>query len=98
MNKLIDDTRRTMIVWRIFIARAALFSIVTLGAAWMTATSGLDVGALPFWDKVTMAVGIVVLWGNQMMAMLDKTASTVASGKLPVESDGQDKQTTKETE
>ena len=98
MKAAFDEAKSILIVWKLFIVRATLFSIVTLGTAWMTATSGLDVGALPFWDKVTLVVGIIVLWGNQMVAMLDKTAGKIASGSLPVESDGQEKQTTKGNE
>lgn len=87
MTEVFDSARRTILLWKLVIIRAALYSLVTLGAAWLTATSGLDVGALHFWDKVTLAVGIVVLWGNQMMSFLDKTAAGIAANKPPIGSD-----------
>lgn len=85
MNELITETKRVLIVWKIFIIRTILYSIVMLGATWMTAANGLDIGALPFWDKVMLVVGIFVSWGMLMIAMFDKTASYIAAGKLPIE-------------
>lgn len=85
MRDAFDKTKTFIIVWKIFLIRSVLYSIVCLGSAWMTATSGLDVGSLPFWDKVTLVVGIFVGWGTLMIALLDTTAQKINAGQLPIE-------------
>lgn len=84
MKEAFDSATKTMWVWRLAIVKGVLFSIVTLGVAWQTATAGLDVGLLSFWDKLNLAVGITVLWGNQMISFFDKTASSIKQSKPPI--------------
>jgi len=87
MKEVLTQAQQVWIIWKLAIVKAALFSIVTLCAAWQVATAGLDVGLLSFWDKVNLAAGITVLWGNQMMSFFDKTAASIAKNNLPI---GQD--------
>lgn len=75
---------QTALVWKLAITKAVLFSLVTLGAAWQVATAGIKFGQLDYWERVGIVVGICVLWGNQMIAFLDKTAANVNAGRPPV--------------
>ena len=75
---------QTALVWKLAITKAVLFSLVTLGAAWQVATAGIKFGQLDYWERVGIVVGIFVLWGNQMIAFLDKTVANVNAGRPPV--------------
>lgn len=76
--------KNALVIWRLAIVRCALFSFVTLGVAWQTATQAIDFGSMHGWEKFSLFVGIFVLWGNQMLSFLDKTAATINSGRPPI--------------
>ena len=84
MKDLMSKARASFILWRLAIVRCFLFSLVTLGTATQTATVGVDYPDLSRWDKTVLWIGIFVLWGNQMLSFLDKTAGRIAEGKPPV--------------
>ena len=86
------------VLWKMVIIKVSLLSLVTLGAAWQTATAGMDFGMLPKWDRVNILVGIFVLWGNQMVAFLDKSAGQISSGKMPIGEPGNTEQIRKQEE
>lgn len=72
-----------LVVHRLAITRAILFSVVTLGMAWQISVQGKDLSAFTFWDWTDTLIGIGVLWGNQMLSFLDKTMARISSGRTP---------------
>lgn len=89
---------QTAMVWKLAIVKGVLFSLVTLGAAWQVATAGMEFGSLHYWDRVNIVIGIFVLWGNQMISFLDKTAATVRDGRAPIGGGGDTNFLTKQKE
>lgn len=90
MKQFLANTKMAVLVWKLALVRAALFSAVTLGTAWQTSTASVDFGAMHKWERVTLFVGIFVLWGNQMLSFLDKTTARIANGQSPAETGGTD--------
>lgn len=88
MKELGTKAWANVLLWKLAIVKVVLFSLVTLGAAWQVATAGMDFGALSYWDRVNIVVGILVLWGNQMISFFDKTASQISSGRPPIGATG----------
>lgn len=83
MKRFIQNAKENMLLWRMFLLKAAFSSLVTLGAAYQVGTQNINMGSLDFWERVSLAVGIFVLWGNNMISLLDKTASQLQSGAIP---------------
>ena len=80
---------KTWVLWRMAIVRCCLLSLVTLGTAIQTATVGVEYPELSNWNKFTLWIGVFVLWGNQMLSFLDRTAGRIAAGKPPIGTDDQ---------
>lgn len=78
------------------ITKVSLFSIVTLGTAWQVSTANLVVAELRPWEIFQIIVGMTILWGNNMISFVDKTASRIAAGKLPVGENGNTQHITKD--
>lgn len=83
MKEWAEKQWQKAMVWKLAIARCILFSLVTLGTAWQTSTSSVDFGAMDRWERLSLFIGIFVLWGNQMLSFLDKTTANIAAGKSP---------------
>jgi len=71
------------LLWRMAIAKAVLFSLVTLAGAWMTALNKLDWSTLAWDDKRNILIGMFLIWGNAMIAFMDKSASQISAGHIP---------------
>ena len=84
MREFLHKTGQQWLLWRMAIVRCILFSAVTFGTALQTATVGVEYPELSGWNKTMLWVGIFVLWGNQMLSFLDKTAGRLAEGKPPI--------------
>lgn len=82
MSRIITQARETFLLWRLFYIKAGFSSLVTLGASWQLATANIAVQSLDKWELFSLSVGIFVLWGNNMISLLDKTAAQVQRGQL----------------
>lgn len=80
----------TLMYHKLAIAKACLFSLITLGTAWGIAMEGKDLSQFSVWDWVDSMVSIFILWGNQMLSFLDKTIARLSTGKPPIETGGTD--------
>ena len=79
----INEIKATAWLWRMAIAKAVLFSAVTLAGAWMTALNKLDWSTLQWDDKRNILIGMFLIWGNSMIAFMDKSANQLATGHIP---------------
>ena len=70
-----------LLIWKLAITKAVLYSLVTFGVSWQVSTAAIDFGSLHLWERVSLFIGMFVLWGNQMIAFLDKTADSIQTGK-----------------
>lgn len=70
-------------VWKLAIVRCVLFSLITLGTAIQTACISINYAAMPPQEKILLWIGIIVLWGNQMLSFLEKTSENISKGKPP---------------
>ena len=82
MKDLIKSAKTNWLLWQVFYIKAAFSSLVTLGAAWQVSTADVALGSLDFWEWITKAVGIFVLWGNNMISLVDRTASQIQQGRM----------------
>jgi len=71
------------IAWRMAVVKGLLFSVVSAGTCWLTATNQIDMTLLGTWDWVQTGIGVFVAWGTVMMAYLSKSAQALMEGKLP---------------
>jgi hypothetical protein len=55
------------------IVRIILYTLVSLGITWQTSMTDVDWLSLTWVAKSCVIAGMVVLWGNSMMAFLDKS-------------------------
>lgn len=81
MQKIWDIARKDIYLWQLAGVKIFLYSLVTLGMAWQTSTAGLNVGMLNKWDIINIVVGMIVLWGSQMISFFDQTATKIMQGK-----------------
>ncbi len=84
MPHLMKKIQAVILTHRLALARAALFSLVTLGTAWQVSTNEKDIARFSFWEWVSTSVGIFVLWGSQMLSFLDRTLARTGEGKSPL--------------
>ena len=61
-----------------------LFTVVSFGTAWQTATAGVDWSQCNPDAKQRIIVGCVVTWGTVMMAYISTTTSRIQKGQLPI--------------
>ena len=87
MSDLLTKSKEAALLWKMAKIKFVLFSVVTIGVAWQSSTSNLVVSSLKPWELFNVAIGMIILWGNTIIAYLDKTASTINSGKLPIGED-----------
>jgi hypothetical protein len=87
MSDLISKTREKILIWWLVILKMLLFTLVSLACGIATALYGVN------WDQLTPQEKFVVIclifgnWGNVMMAFIDRAASRVAGGQLPISDD-----------
>lgn len=98
MKELGTKAWANVLLWKLAIVKAVLFSMVTFGAAWQVATAGMAFGDLPYWDRFNIIVGIFVLWGNQMISFFDKSAVQISSGRPPIGAAGDTQQLTRQNQ
>lgn len=73
--------KENFIIHRLAIAKCILFSMVTLGMSWQMATQSVDFATMHWGERLGVFVGMFVLWGNQMLNFLDKTAANINAGR-----------------
>ena len=82
MSGLITPVKQHILLWKIFYIKVILTSIITFGAAWQLGAQNVSIQSLDGWESFNLVVGILVLWGTNMVSLLDKTASQIQSGRL----------------
>ena len=76
---------QALIYWGV-VLYALLFSLVSFGNAWQTATAGVDWSQCDRDSKTRIIIGCFVTWGTVMMAYISTTTSRVSKGQLPIPS------------
>lgn len=89
MKEWATKSWQTAMVWKLAVARCILFSIITLGTAIQTACISVDYSAMHMQEKLLLWLGVLVLWGNQMLNFLEKTSENISKGKPPFAVAGQ---------
>lgn len=77
----------TEMLWGLARLRVILYSVASLWTCWATATSSLNISMLGWHDWFQTIGGCIASWCLVMMAFVDKSASELASGKIPGLSD-----------
>ena len=80
--------KNALVLHKLAITRAVLFSLVTLGSTWQVATDGEDIGAYRLQEWVKLFIAVFVLWGNQMLSFFDNTIKRMTEGKPPLPTGG----------
>lgn len=86
MPKWFTDAQTAVIIHWVIVVRILLYSLVTLGTCWMTASQAVVWDRIGPQEKIGIFIGCFVLWGNAMMAFMDKSVSRISKGELPFES------------
>lgn len=84
MKELGTKAWANVLLWKLAIVKAVLFSMVTFGTAIQTASIAGDYESLSPWKRGLLWIGVFVLWGNQMLSFFDKAAASVKDGKPPI--------------
>lgn len=87
MSEFLSKAREQILIYWLAVFYALLFSGVSWGVAWMTATAGVDYSTLGHDAKVRVWVCCFTGWGTTMMAFLNKAISSIQKGLLPINSD-----------
>lgn len=82
MKAVISDTTKHVLLWKMFYIKAVFMSLVTFGTAYQLGTQNIKVNMLDFWEVVSLIIGILVIWGTNMISLLDKTAANIQKGTL----------------
>lgn len=77
--------RNAILAHKLAVTKGTLFSIITLSMTWQTATDGEDLSKYTGWEWLNLAISVITLWGNQMLAFLDKTIARLTAGKPAIE-------------
>ena len=86
------------ILWRLATIRGILYSVTALWLAWSTATQGINMPQLGWWEWSQTIGGCLASWGLTMMAFIDKSAQQLSAGKIPgLENGNSHEQTPKDT-
>lgn len=88
MSELLTKAQELIILKWLIIVRISVFSLVTLGMAWQTSVANLDISQLSRTQILNIIIGMLVIWGSNMIAFFDKSISRVSAGKLPVGENG----------
>jgi hypothetical protein len=88
MNEFLTKAQEAIALRWLVITKVILFSLVTLGLSWQTSTANLVVANLGPYELFNIAIGMLIMWGNNMISFIDKSASRIAAGKLPIGENG----------
>lgn len=82
-GKGMNKAKMESLLWRMATIRGILFSASSLWVAWSTATQGIDMPQLGWWDWSQTIGGCICTWFLTMMAFIDKSAQQLSAGKIP---------------
>lgn len=71
-------------LYRIAIAWALMFSLVSLGASTLSAIVNIDWAKLNPQARLIVYITIFVSWGTTMMAFFSQAAKKIEEGQLPI--------------
>ena len=84
MSDILSKSKEMWLTWWIVIAWVFLFTLVSLGTAITSVLYGMRWREIDGQDKFIALVLIFIQWGTVMMAFLNKAASRVQRGELPI--------------
>jgi len=69
---------------RLLIIRFILYSFISLGISWTTATSGVNWDSMSRLDIINLFIGVFSIWGTTMVAFFDRTIAKLDPSLAPL--------------
>lgn len=85
MKKWLEATRGNILLHKLALVRALLYSFLTLSSAFLASVQNVDFPAMSHWNQFCLILGVFGSWSTVMIAFLDKTTARIQSGKAPME-------------
>ena len=90
------DSWKTNMAYKLLVIRFLLYSLVSLGLTWTTATNGVSWDSMTRFETINLFIGVFCVWGTTMMAFFDKTIAKLDPSFIPL-TDEEKRQIAKET-
>jgi hypothetical protein len=81
MTKMLSNARRTLLLYKLSIARFFLFVISTICASVQTALAGAEWATMSHQSKLMICIGVSGTVASTITAFFDKSAAKIASGE-----------------